>query len=186
MSKQSNQYKFKTTRIKGKEYVEVNQRVLFFRQEEKYKDWSILTELDVKEDDSACIVKAIIANQEGRVVSTGYAREEKAASMINKTSFVENCETSAIGRALAMLGIGIETSIASANEVQEAISQGKPDSKKAVKPVATVEDDYQKAVTYLKNATDVTDAWEKIEKQSKTKFSPEQYERLVNFVKNKK
>jgi len=186
MSKQSNQYKFKTTRIKGKDYVEVNQRVLFFRQEEQYKDWSILTELEVNKDDTACIVKAIIANKEGRVISTGYAREEKGASMINKTSFVENCETSAIGRALAMLGIGIETSIASANEVQEAISQGKSAGKQAPSPKSSLEDDYQKAVTYLKNASDVTSAWDKIEKQSKSKFSPEQYERLVNFVKNKK
>lgn len=182
MSKQSNQYKFKTTRIKGKEYVEVNQRVLFFRQEDQYKGWSIITELEMKADDSACVVKALIANPEGRVISTGYAREEKAASMINKTSFVENCETSAIGRALAMLGIGIETSIASANEVKEAIAQ----SKEAPKEPANNDADFEKAVTYLKNATDVADAWSKIEKQSKSKFSNEQYDRLVNFVKSKK
>lgn len=189
MSKQSNNYKFKTTRIKGKEYVEVNQRVLFFRQEDQYKDWSIITELDIKEDDSACVVKALIANDQGRVISTGYAREEKAASMINKTSFVENCETSAIGRALAMLGIGIETSIASANEVSEAIAQSSQDTganKATAKKTSSVDVDFDKAVTYLKNASDVTDAWSKIDKQSKSKFSPEQYERLVNFVKNKK
>ena len=38
-------YKFKTTNIKGKEYVEVNQRVLYFRNEDQYAGWSLTSEI---------------------------------------------------------------------------------------------------------------------------------------------
>ena len=56
-------------------------------------------------------------------MATGIAQEDKSSSYINKTSYVENCETSAWGRALGNLGIGIETSIASSNEVSMAIAK---------------------------------------------------------------
>ena len=112
-------YKFKTTKIKGKDYVEVNERIKFFRQEEQYKNWSLITEFRCESDQ--CVCKASVADTEHRI-ATGHAHEVHGSSMINKTSFIENCETSAIGRALAMLGIGIETSIASANEVSDAIA----------------------------------------------------------------
>ena len=61
--------------------------------------------------------------------ATGHAEEYMGSSYINKTSFIENCETSAIGRALGLLGIGIDTSIASAEEVSNAISNQKEDSR---------------------------------------------------------
>jgi hypothetical protein len=115
-------YKFKTTNIRGKQYVEVNERIKFFRQEDQYKDWTIMSEFTVL-DSEQCVCKTTIADATGRVIATGHAHEVQGASNINKTSYVENCETSAIGRALAMLGIGIDTSIASANEVQDAIAK---------------------------------------------------------------
>lgn len=115
-------YKFKTTNIRGKQYVEVNERIKFFRQEEEYKNWTISTEFTVMDSDQ-CVCRAIIADQTQRIISSGHAHETQGSSNINKTSYVENCETSAIGRALAMMGIGIDTSIASANEVNEAIAK---------------------------------------------------------------
>ena len=127
------EYKFKTTNIKGKEYVEVNERIKYFRIAEEYKGWSLSTEM-VHLDGESCVVKATIANNEGYIVATGFAQEDKSSSYINKTSYVENCETSAWGRALANLGIGIDTSIASSNEVSMAISkqnQTKASSNKA-------------------------------------------------------
>ena len=57
-----------------------------------------------------------------RLLGTGTAYEKENSTFINKTSYIENCETSAVGRALAMCGIGIDTSIASAEEVQNAIN----------------------------------------------------------------
>jgi hypothetical protein len=115
-------HKFKTTNIKGKDYVEVNQRLLFFRNEPAYAGWSIESDLVDLQPDRCCI-KAMIRDADGRIRATGHAHEDRTSSMINKTSYVENCETSAFGRALAALGIGIETSIASANEVSMAIAK---------------------------------------------------------------
>ena len=115
-------HKFKTTSIKGKQYVEVNQRLLYFRNESAYAGWSLDTELvDLQPD--RCCMKAVIRDADGRVRAVGHASEDRTSSMINKTSYVENCETSAWGRALANLGIGIETSIASSNEVEMAIAK---------------------------------------------------------------
>ncbi len=58
----------------------------------------------------------------GRTLSTGLAEEVRGSTNINKTSALENCETSAIGRALAFFGLG-GTEIASADEVANAITQ---------------------------------------------------------------
>jgi ssDNA-binding Zn-finger/Zn-ribbon topoisomerase 1 len=100
----------------------VNDRIKFFRESEKYKGWSLTSEfVSVTED--TCIIKAIVTNEDGFVVATGFAQEDRTSSMINKTSFVENCETSAWGRALGNLGIGIDDSIASAEEVDMAIKK---------------------------------------------------------------
>lgn len=108
----------RTTNIKGKEYAEVNQRIKAFRM--LYPDGSITTEL-ISDTDGRCIFKATISDGNGRVLGTGTAFELQASSFINKTSYIENCETSAVGRALAMCGIGIDTSVASYEEVANAM-----------------------------------------------------------------
>ena len=104
--------------VKGKPYVEVNKRVLAFRSIEP--NGSIETEI-VSNQDGICTIKATVKNSEGRVLATGFAYEKESSTFINKTSYIENCETSAVGRALGFLGIGIESSIASAEEVANAI-----------------------------------------------------------------
>lgn len=124
-------YKFKTTNIKGKDYVEVNQRILFFRNDPAYAGWSLTSEI-LEHDKGAIIIRATISDSNGNRVASGIAREIDGDSFINKTSYVENCETSAWGRALANMGIGIETSIASSNEVQNAILQQETRAKKKV------------------------------------------------------
>ena len=110
----------KTIKIKGKDYVEVNERIKHFRA--NYPDFSLSSRI-VEIDAEICIIKAEIRNPDGDVVATGHAHEEKASGYINKTSFVENCETSAWGRALGNFGIGIDTSVASADEVDIAIKK---------------------------------------------------------------
>lgn len=110
----------KTINIKGKEYVMVNERVKEFK--DKYSNYSLETEL-VSLTDTSCVIKAIVKDENGRIISTGHAQEDKDGSMINKTSYIENCETSAVGRALGFLGIGIDGSIASAEEVNIAIAK---------------------------------------------------------------
>ena len=110
----------KTIPIKGKDYVEVNKRVTAFRQ--LHPEGSISTTVQDFEN-GVILVRAEIRDAEGRLLSSGLALEEKTSSAINKTSYVENCETSAVGRALGFLGIGIDTSIASYEEVSHAIEQ---------------------------------------------------------------
>ena len=113
----------KTINIHGKQYVEVKERIKYFR--ENFKDWSLTSEvIDLTED--RCVIKATISNEKGRVIASGIAYESKGSSYINKTSFIENCETSAWGRALANIGIGLDVAIASADEVLNAKAQDKP------------------------------------------------------------
>ena len=107
----------KTTDIKGKEYAEVNQRVKAFRM--VYPTGCIRTEM-ISNENGVCVFRAdIIAD--GLILATGTAYEKEGSTFINKTSYIENCETSAVGRALGMAGFGIDTSVASAEEVQNAI-----------------------------------------------------------------
>lgn len=107
-----------TVKIHGKEYKTVALRIQEFR--EKHPGHTILTEL-VEANDTLVIVKATIS-WEGVVIATGYAEEVRTASKINRTSALENAETSAVGRALAFFGLG-GSEIASADEVANAIQQ---------------------------------------------------------------
>lgn len=107
----------KTTDIKGKDYAEVNQRIKAFRM--VYPEGTIKTEMTSNEN-GICIFKAYINNND-LLLGTGTAYEKENSTFINKTSYIENCETSAVGRALGMCGFGIDTSVASAEEVQNAM-----------------------------------------------------------------
>jgi hypothetical protein len=141
----SNTYQFKTTNIKGKQYVEVNQRVIAFRTLSEFKGYGLTTQM-LHLDADSCVVQATIRNADGAVVAEGMAQEDKSSSRINQTSYVENCETSAVGRALGFLGIGIETSIATADEVDMAIK--KQDAHAT--PAKSNNEIYASAVTYIK------------------------------------
>ena len=106
----------KTMDIKGKKYVPVNERIKGFKM--LYPNGSLVTEL-VKYEDATIIMKAI-AFDEGRVLAQDYAKEVEGSSNINRTSALENASTSAVGRCLGLLGIGIDTSVASFEEVSNA------------------------------------------------------------------
>lgn len=110
----------KSTPVKGKPYVEVNERIKAFRQ--LCPQGAIVTEM-LSNIDGVCVFRAAIYNDEQTIIGTGTAYEREGSSNINKTSYIENCETSAVGRALGMCGFGIDTSIASAEEVSNAIAQ---------------------------------------------------------------
>ena len=114
----------KSVDIKGKAYVEVNERIKYFR--ENYKGWSLESDL-LSLDNGVCVIKATIRDENGVIKANGLAYEKENSTFINKTSYIENCETSAWGRALGNLGIGIDTAIASAEEVINAVNnQPKP------------------------------------------------------------
>lgn len=112
-----------TTNIKGKEYAAVNGRINAFRR--LYPQGFITTDI-VSMEAGVVVMKATCGyydNGQAVVLGTGMAYEREGSSNINKTSYIENCETSAIGRALGMAGLGINTAVASSEEVQNAIKQ---------------------------------------------------------------
>lgn len=112
----------RTTDIKGKDYAEVNQRIKAFRM--VYPEGFIHTRM-VSNEGGVCVYKAKVGfiNDNGlpHVLGTGHAYEKEDSSFINKTSYIENCETSAVGRALGMCGFGIDTSVCSADELGNAL-----------------------------------------------------------------
>lgn len=120
--------RLKTTDIKGKNYVEVNERIKAFWQ--LCPSGRIETNIYSLEN-GVCIIKAYIYEnkEDENPRATGMAYEKEGSTFINKTSYIENCETSAVGRALGNAGIGIDTSVASAEEVQNAIIQQESDKK---------------------------------------------------------
>ena len=109
--------------IQGKDYITVNERVKEFRK--LHPQGQILTQIMANDDGQILFQAKIIVD--GVLVSTGHAYEKEGSSFINKTSHVENSETSAIGRALGLYGIGIDTSLESADEVANAVTQQKED-----------------------------------------------------------
>lgn len=120
--------KEKAIDIKGKKYVLVSDRVLYFN--ENYPNWSIQTTRESAGDME--IVKAFVVpdmEQPNRMF-TGYSQAKWGDWFINKTSALENAETSAVGRALAMMWIWVIDSIASVDEINKAEAAAKTAPKK--------------------------------------------------------
>lgn len=132
----------KTIDVKGKSYVEVNERIKYFRK--NFEDWTLESEI-ISLDNGVCVIKATVKNPEGIIKATGHAYEKEGSTFINKTSYIENCETSAWGRALGNLGIGIDTSIASAEEVLNA--------QQNQEPKAEITEDDNKLIEYVSEIT---------------------------------
>ena len=89
--------------LKGKQYLQVVHRVNLFRESYGLA-YSIETEILV-DDGTRVLMVAYIKDADGRVVGKGHAEEIRNAGPVNRTSAIENCETSAIGRALANIGL---------------------------------------------------------------------------------
>lgn len=173
--------KLKTTNIRGKEYVEVHTRIQYFR--ENFKDWALTSDIERLEfitiDDKEylmCVMKSVVKNPDGIVKSTGTAYEILGSSNVNKTSFIENCETSANGRALGNLGIGIDTSIASADEVKIAIQS----SNKTETKIKLTKDIYEAMLKACKDGNgDVVEM-----RMSKYSMTKEQENNLKKCIKS--
>lgn len=108
----------KTGQTLSKEYNTVDQRISGFR--ELFPDGSIVTEI-VSHDNGVVLMRATAYDELGRILATGHALEKESASYINQTSYIENCETSAIGRCLGIIGIGLTDAVASAEEIKGQI-----------------------------------------------------------------
>jgi hypothetical protein len=147
-----------TTNIRGSEYAEVNQRIKAFRM--VYPTGFITTEMTSNEN-GVCVFRASVGyvdNLDRVVLGTGTAYEKEGSSFINKFSYIENAETSCVGRALGMAGFGIDTSIASYEEVANAVeNQNKPDNidKKKAEVKKSKASAEQKKAAELKSKVDM-------------------------------
>jgi len=105
--------------IHGRDYQTVAKRLKDMKED--HPDYSIKTKI-LHSDETTVLMRALILNGEGKEVARGHAEENRSLSQINKTSAVENAETSAVGRALSLLGY-LGTEIRSAEEMVNAIHQ---------------------------------------------------------------
>lgn len=125
----------------GKKYLMVKDRVIIFRHHYA-DDWGIETKM-IQADENRVIVQAKVTNSDGLTIGSGLGEEQRDDRGVNSTSALENAETSAIGRALASLGLhGGE--YASADEMVQAMSgQNNKPKTQAVenKPTSEVFDD---------------------------------------------
>lgn len=145
----------KTIAIKGKPYVQVKDRLKYFR--ENFKGYALISEL-VEVTDRSALIRAVVKNEKGEIIATGtaYERADAKGSLVNATSHVENCESSAWGRALGNFGIGIDDSVASADEVEHA--EKKPAYNPKEKPRPTVQQ-VMEAMTPCKTPSQVEVVW---------------------------
>lgn len=116
-------------KIHGREYRTVNEKIEEFRKE--HPDWTLSSEL-IKLEDNYCVFKATIQDPEGRVIATGHADEVKTTSGVNRDNYLENCETSAWGRALSNAGYSSPGGVASAEDMERVKEE--PEPKKGRQP----------------------------------------------------
>lgn len=135
----------KTMDIKGKAYIPVNERLKQFRKD--FADYTLTTEI-IHQDEKSCTMQAKVLDKEGRVLAVGTAHEriDAPGSLVNKASHIENCETSAWGRALGNFGIGIDTSVASYEEVEKVVAK-KIASKEDMEKIIALAAELNKSVT---------------------------------------
>lgn len=168
--------------VKGKNYAPVSERVKGFR--ELCTNGRIETEI-VDYSDGVITMKAFVYDEEGKLLATGYAQEKESSSYINRTSFVENCETSAIGRALGWCGIGVDGSMASAEEVANAIlNQNKSKDPKEIAKEAYPSKDEMISVI-AEHYADDKENFEKMLKWAKVESLKDMTDEQIKVVYNK-
>lgn len=150
----------KTVDIKGKEYVMVNERIKFFR--ENYPDYSLVSDI-ISMEDGTVTMKASVITPDNRVIATGHAQEKETNGFINKFSYIENCETSAWGRCLANMGIGVDASVASADEVANAIKNQSMKEPPKITLTKTLIDKFDKC----ENINQVKKVWSSLSEDEK-------------------
>lgn len=173
--------------IKGKKYVPVNERVKAFRRLtlEGGLEGDIVTEV-IKDDDNVIVIRAEVFVK-GIGKATGHAEEVRGSTNINRTSALENCETSAVGRALGMLGIGIDTSVATYEEVtnaqrkQEATKLATKSEKEGL--MATIEKKAEKAGIERETLLDIVLEAAGFDRNKQPEgMTQEQYGKAMNYL----
>ncbi len=156
-----------------KKYAEVNQRIKAFRM--VYPTGTIETTM-LNDNDGICVFRAEVYDGY-KLLATGTAREDSKSSYINQTNYIENCETSAVGRALGMCGFGVDVSLASADEVQNSIDK----QDKIDKNPMTEEQSY----TMASLTPDQKETVRKFYKKDIMKLTKLEAENVINSLKKK-
>lgn len=162
-----------TIQIHGRTYKTVALRVQEFREAHPITDgWAITADV-VSLDADGVVMRATVSHN-GTVVGTGYAEEKRASSQINRTSALENCETSAIGRALAACGFA-GSEYASANEVENAIAQQSANAEAVAQMVADAKDavergDWLQCCLMDRDSPEWQEAWGKLSTKTRGDF----------------
>lgn len=164
-----------------KNYAEVNQRIKAFRM--VYPSGKILPEL-VTENDGIITFKATAEDGNGNILAVAHARENVKGSFINQTNVIENCETSAVGRVLGMCGFGVDTAIASAEEVQNAIKAEEQkneiiNEEEKIKLMADLEE------LIIATETSHEDIYDYFKIKSNTEMTPQQFKQAIAILKKK-
>lgn len=161
-----------TISIHGREYKTVALRVQEFRENFPLSSgWSLRSEI-ISLDSDKVVMRALVVSPDDKIVATGYAEEYRNASKINATSALENCETSALGRALAACGYG-GSEYASANEVQGAIAtQEAMATERVTAALAAIEKGDWLACCLMDRGDDPIwlEAWKKLGSKDRSKF----------------
>lgn len=115
-----------TIKLGTKGYAQVNERIKAYRK--VYPTGSLTSEIEeIKED--YVRIKATATDEQDRIIATGTASEKLTGNnkkdYINISSMIENCETSAYGRCLGFAGFGVDTAIASAEDMEKAKEKNK-------------------------------------------------------------
>ena len=132
----------KTGEVKSKSYAEVNQRIKAFRM--VYPQGYIDSHF-VSNENGVCVMVSEVGYYNGDqkiILGVGHACEKEGSTYINESSYIENCETSAVGRALGMAGFGIDMAVASAEEIQNA-EQEKPERKATPEQIKILNEKYK-------------------------------------------
>lgn len=123
----------KTINLKGKEYSMVSSRLEIFRKHFGFK-YGIIEEILV-DDGKRVVTKTSIIDRDNpeTPIGVGHAEEIRGSSLVNKTSAIENCMTSSLGRALATAAALHGGEMASVNEIEKANNNKKNIEEKQTK-----------------------------------------------------
>jgi hypothetical protein len=152
----------------GKKYTQVVHRMEAFRREHG-TDFGIDTEILVN-DGKRVVVKAIITDKDNRRVGAGMAEEIRGQGLVNTTSALENAETSAIGRALASLGLA-GGEYASANEMDAVVRKTENLKQTPPKEVRSEVVANSYSSNQEKSSPPPTETWEEIQEKVNKKIA---------------
>lgn len=182
--------KNKNGQVTVKEYAEVNQRIKAFRM--VHPNGVITTDI-ISLENGIVLMKAQVMDDEDRVIGTGYAYEKEGSTFINQTSYIENCETSAVGRALGMCGFGIDASVASAEEVQNAMANqeqahahGQAQAQQTKGKVILATEKQIQIISEMYNKTEISKMLKNIGVKALKEITIEQASKMIASRKEKK